>query len=727
MIRIIKKTKLFIYLGLFLVSFQTSAQDPNFHIYLAFGQSNMEGHARIRSQDTLGLEDRFKVLQGVDCPELNRKKGVWYTAKPPLVRCNTGLTPTDYFGREMIKNLPENVQIGVINVSVGGCKIELFDKENYKSYVETAPEWLKNMVKEYDGNPYGRLVELAKIAQKDGVIKGILLHQGESNTGDTSWPEKVKGVYDNLIKDLNLDPEKVPLLAGEMVSAKEAGACASMNEIIATLPDHIPNSYVISSKGCKAVEDRLHFSAEGYKMLGKRYAKKMLQLHGIVIPEDQNSKTSEIYNPIIQTNYTADPAPMVYNGTLYLYTSHDEDESTWFTMNDWRLYTTQDMVNWTDHGTVLSYKDFSWGKQNAWAPQAIEKDGKFYMYVPITSRERKNGIGVAVADSPYGPFKGPLGKPLISNSNADIDPTVFIDDDGQGYLFWGNPECYYVKLNEDMISLDGEISKIPNTIKAFGKRKGKKNDLRPTTYEEGPWLYKRNDLYYLIFAAGPIPEHIGYSTSENITGPYTYQGKVMAQEGGSFTNHPGIVDFKGNSYFFYHNAALPGGSGFTRSVAVEEAEFDKKGNLVQMKMTGGIKEALQSLNPYVINEAETIAWSEEVKANENEVVGVYVTAENQNAYTQVREVDFQHTSPVKFTARVGTVHNGNVSLEVRLDSKEGKKIADIEVLLTGGEDRWELVSSEISEKVTGVHDVYFVFKGKAPTNILHFDYWMFSR
>ena len=717
------KTKLLIYLGMFLVFCQATAQDPNFHIYLAFGQSNMEGHARIQPQDTAWVDQRFKVLQGVDCPDLNREKGVWYAAKPPLVRCNTGLTPTDYFGRAMIENLPENVQIGVINVSVGGCKIELFDKENYESYVETAPDWLKNMVKQYDGNPYGRLVELAKIAQKDGVIKGILVHQGESNTGDTTWPEKLKGVYDNLINDLKLDPKEVPLLAGEMVSAEEGGACASMNEIIATLPEHIPNSYVISSEGCDAVEDHLHFSAEGYKTLGRRYAQKMLQLQGITI---QNTPPTT-YNPIIQTNFTADPAPMVYNGTLYLYTSHDEDESTWFTMNDWRLYTTEDMVNWTDHGTVLSYKDFSWGKQNAWAPQAIERDGKFYMYVPITSREGKNGIGVAVADSPYGPFRDPLGEPLISNSNADIDPTVFIDDDGQAYLFWGNPECYYVKLNEDMISVDGAISKIPNTIEAFGKREGKVNELRPTTYEEGPWLYKRKDLYYLIFAAGPIPEHIGYATSKNITGPYSYQGKVMAQQGGSFTNHPGIVDFKGNTYFFYHNAALPGGSGFTRSVAVEKANFDKKGKLEQMKMTDGIKEALQTLNPYRKNEAETIAWSEGVKSKENELVGVYLTAKKNKAYTMVRAVDFQNSSPFKFSARVGTVHNGNVSLEVRLDSKEGQKIAEIKVPLTGGEDRWELVSSEISEKVTGVHDVYFVFKGKAATNILHFDYWMFSR
>ncbi|MDN3670404.1 glycoside hydrolase family 43 protein [Echinicola jeungdonensis] len=430
-------------------------------------------------------------------------------------------------------------------------------------------------------------------------------------------------------------------------------------------------------------------------------------------------------NPIIQTSYTADPAPMVYNDKVYLYTSHDEDNSTWFTMNDWRLYTTEDMVNWTDHGAVLSYKDFSWGKMNAWAPQCIERGGKFYMYVPITDRNNKNGIGVALADSPYGPFIDPLGKPLISNSMADIDPTVFVDDDGQAYLMWGNPVCYYVKLNEDMISLEGEIGQFPNTIAAFGKREGKEDPRRPTTYEEGPWLYKRNDLYYLLFAAGPLPEHIGYSTSPSPTGPWKYQGVLMPTEGRSFTNHPGIVDFKGKTYLFYHNGALPGGSGFTRSVCVDEVKFNEDGTIVPMKMTAGISKSLGTINPYIKNEAETIAWSEGVKANKNEVVGNFIIATKNEAYTQVKEVDFRDNGPAEFTARVGTVHNGNVSMEIRLDSLDGELLGTVNIPLTGGDDRWSLVSTEVNQ-VEGVHDLYFVFKGKAPNNILYFDYWRFS-
>ncbi|MES2775687.1 MAG: sialate O-acetylesterase [Bacteroidota bacterium] len=256
------------------------SQDPDFHIYLSLGQSNMEGAARFQPQDTVGVSKRFQVLEAVDCPNLGRVKGQWYTALPPLCRCRTGLGPTDYFGRTMVQNLPENIKVGVVNVAIGGCKIELFDKDNFSSYVSTAPGWLKNMVKEYDGNPYQRLVEMAKLAQKAGVIKGILLHQGESNTGDTLWPAKVKGVYDNLLKDLGLEAGSVPLLAGEMVPADQKGACASMNKIIATLPQVISKAFVIPSAGCEGVADHLHFSPAGYRELGRRYAAKMLAIEG---------------------------------------------------------------------------------------------------------------------------------------------------------------------------------------------------------------------------------------------------------------------------------------------------------------------------------------------------------------------------------------------------------------------------------------------------------------
>lgn len=269
------------------------SQDSNFYIFLCFGQSNMEGFPGVEPQDTVNINDHFKVLAAVDFPKLGREKGKWYTAVPPLCRPTTGLCPADYFGRTMVANLPKNIKVGVINVAVAGCKIELFEKNNYNAYADTAPSWMKNIIKQYNGNPYQYFVDMAKLAQKSGVIKGILLHQGESNTGDKDWPEKVKGIYDNLIKDLNLNPEKVPLLAGEVVNADEHGACASMNKIIDELPKTILNSYVISSAGCPARQPQyLHFTPEGYRMLGTRYADKMLSLLGYKITKTELQQTS---------------------------------------------------------------------------------------------------------------------------------------------------------------------------------------------------------------------------------------------------------------------------------------------------------------------------------------------------------------------------------------------------------------------------------------------------
>lgn len=279
------KTKLsfFTVLGLLLLNMNSFSQDKNFYIFLCFGQSNMEGNARkFEAQDSI-VDSRFQVMETVDCPNLNRIKGNWYPAIPPLCRCHTGLSPADYFGRTLVANLPKNIKVGVINVSIGGCKIELFDKDNYQSYAATAPSWMVGMIKEYDGNPYARLVEMAKLAQKDGVIKGILLHQGESNPNDSLWTTKVKGVYDNLMKDLSLDSKDVPLLAGETVNSDQGGACAGMNVFIGKLPQTIPNSYVIPSTGCIGIQDHLHFSAEGYRKLGKRYAAKMLSILGYQI------------------------------------------------------------------------------------------------------------------------------------------------------------------------------------------------------------------------------------------------------------------------------------------------------------------------------------------------------------------------------------------------------------------------------------------------------------
>jgi hypothetical protein len=252
--------------------------NKNFSIFLAFGQSNMEGFPGIEEADKGPVDARFQVFAAVDFPRQNREKGHWYPAVPPLSRPPAGIGPSDYFGRTLVAGLPEKIKVGVVTVAVPGCKIELFDKDHYAAYAETAPGWMKGVIAEYGGNPYQRLVDMARLAQKDGVIKGILLHQGESNTGDREWSGKVKVIYGNLLKDLRLKSKDVPLLVGEMVNADQQGACASMNNIIADIPKIIPTAHIISSAGCSARNDRLHFTPEGYRELGKRYGEKMLTL-----------------------------------------------------------------------------------------------------------------------------------------------------------------------------------------------------------------------------------------------------------------------------------------------------------------------------------------------------------------------------------------------------------------------------------------------------------------
>jgi hypothetical protein len=283
-----------VFLAASFISFTAEAvaqsPDPNLYIFLCFGQSNMEGFPGVEEQDKT-VDQRLQVLAAVDFPSLGRTKGNWYPAVPPLCRGSTGLCPADYFGRTMVANLPEEIKVGVVNVAVAGCKIELFDKDNFRTYAQSAPQWMANIIKTYDGNPYQYLVDTAKSAQKDGVIKGILLHQGESNTNDKEWPAKVKGIYDNLIKDLDLKAESVPLLVGEVMNADQHGACAGMNSIIAHLHKTIPNSYVISSAGCACRPDRLHFTPAGYRELGKRYGEKMLSVLGYEIAEPKPSDT----------------------------------------------------------------------------------------------------------------------------------------------------------------------------------------------------------------------------------------------------------------------------------------------------------------------------------------------------------------------------------------------------------------------------------------------------
>ncbi|MDE5724461.1 MAG: family 43 glycosylhydrolase, partial [Duncaniella sp.] len=374
--------------------------------------------------------------------------------------------------------------------------------------------------------------------------------------------------------------------------------------------------------------------------------------------------------------------------------------------------------------------DFDCDDDLAWAPQCIARDGKFYFYVPLHSKlSNTMAIGVAVGDTPIGPFKDAIGRPLVDGSWDYIDPTVFIDDDGQAYLYWGNPEIYYVKLNKDMVSFDGEVNKIEQTVEGFGAP-GPKERVKDAKYKdnytEGPWFYKRGGKYYLVYAAGGVPEHIAYSMSNAPTGPWKYMGEIMPLcDTGSFTNHAGVADYKGRSYFFYHTGKLPGGGGFGRSIAVEEFKYNPDGTFPTIMPTDEGASAIGMFNPYRRNEAETMAWSEGVGVEQNSRTGVYVSDIHNGDFVCLRNVNFGSGGPKTFGASVASALRGG-TLEVRLDKVDGELVASLNVPGTGGWEEWKYIETPTLTEIPGVHDIYFVFKGRKGPKLFNLDYWQFK-
>ena len=437
---------------------------------------------------------------------------------------------------------------------------------------------------------------------------------------------------------------------------------------------------------------------------------------------------STAQNPFVQTWCTSDPAPMVHNGRMYVYTGHDEDNADFFWMQEWRVYSTDDMVNWVDHGSPLALESFSWADDRAWASQCVERDGKFYWYICAHSKI-SNGmaIGVAVSDTPTGPFRDAIGKPLFENGSWDhIDPTVLIDDDGQAWLMWGNPQCYYLKLNRDMISYSGELGLLDMTEEAFGgpimskREKGKKYK---DSYVEGPWLTKRNGTYQLLYAAGGVPEHIAYSTASSPTGPWKYAGEIMPlSDTKSFTNHCGVADYKGHSYFFYHTGKLPNGGGFGRSVAVEEFKYNADGSFPTILPTDEGVKPIGKFDPYRKVEAETMAFSKGVKTEQNGQIGVYVTDIHNGDYIKLQNVHFCNKIPRTFTARIASGLRGG-QIEIRIDSIGGKLLGTVNVPGTGGWEQWQTITTDLTAIASGHHDMYFVFKGRKGPKLFNFDWW----
>jgi len=437
-------------------------------------------------------------------------------------------------------------------------------------------------------------------------------------------------------------------------------------------------------------------------------------------------------NPIIQTRFTADPAPLVHDGVVYLYTSHDEDDAEGFKMLDWRLYSSTDMANWTDRGVVASLKTFPWAVQtnDAWAPQVIARDGKFYLYVPISvAGSPKNVIAVAVADNPAGPFKDALGKPLIGPARDNIDPTAWIDDDGQAYLYWGNPNLWYVKLNKDMVSYSGPITKVEPGVR---------------DYQEGPWFYKRQGRYYMAFASTCCPEGIGYAMSDRPTGPWTYKGPIMDHDPRATGNHPGIIDYKGGSYVFgfsyEHNFALTPIHHERRSVSVAKFGYNADGTIPNLGWWDKASAPqIGTLNPYRRVEAETIAWTSRLKRDrdrpyawapgvttaQDDRAEVYVTRITDRGYIKVAGVDFGRIGAKTFVAGLA---NGRPdgAIELRLDRVDGPVIGTLRVEATGAAGQWREQSTLVTA-ATGVRDLFLVFKGSGDSPLFDFDYWRFEQ
>ena len=443
----------------------------------------------------------------------------------------------------------------------------------------------------------------------------------------------------------------------------------------------------------------------------------------------------EINLPLFQTKYTADPSPLVVGDRLFLFTSHDaspedipdvnEKSSAGFFMYDWLLWSTTDMVNWTEHGAVASLKDFPWrSRENgAWAIQTVERNGKYYLYAPLHG----HGIGVLVADSPYGPFKDPLGKPLVWDQSNwyDIDPSAYTDSDGQAYLYWGNPHTFYARLNEDMTSLTDSVVRLPH-IKH---------------YQEGPWFYKRDGKYYCAFASTCCPEALGYAMSDSPTGPWEWKNYIMRPTLRDRGNHPGICDFKGHSYVFGQNYDLMHLDTFIhherRSVSAAEITYNPDGTIQEVPywLDQQPLKQLQWLNPFQRVEAETMAWGYGLKSAKMGIENTGVVADmptstgqrnmyiydlNDGEFIKLRGVDFgQGAKSFAITAAA----TAGCTVTLRLDSQDGPVIGTVTITSTGSVEKYKSFKAKVAN-ASGVHDLYLCFSGTSGDTRL--DWWQFK-
>lgn len=428
-------------------------------------------------------------------------------------------------------------------------------------------------------------------------------------------------------------------------------------------------------------------------------------------------------NPAISAMYTPDPAPYVHDGKVYLFVDHDEDDALYFKMKDWLLFSTDDMVNWTYLGTPVTTGTFAWAAQGdrAWASQAVEHHGKWYWYICCNTADGKDALGVAVADQPQGPYTDAIGGPLAVGFSF-IDPTVFVDDDGTPYLFWGNKSFYYGELNQDMVSFRNGYQEVPgfHDPACFGPLQMKMDwsvghDVSLPQYEEGPWVMKRGDTYYCSYPAGGVPEYMAYSTAPSIHGPWTFRGRIMDEAENSFTIHGGNITYKGHDYMFYHNGQLPNGGGFRRATCVEEFQFNADGSIPFIPFTREGVKPVGTVNPYQRVEAETMSQSWGLKLDRTAGDEHWVTSVHNGDWLRIREVDFGQGASHQCTIAVrGFRHEGVV--EFYLNSLGGRPFAHFDVK---GDGQYTVdVKGELKDK----HDVYIIFRD-SDEEMFDLDWW----
>ena len=559
--------------------------DPNFFIYLCFGQSNMEAGARPAEQD-LGFDDpRFSFMAAVDMPSMDRTKGNWYTAVPPICREGNNMGPVDFFGRRMIEVLPEQHRVGVINVSVAGAKLELWDKDACADYLameaaDPGRGWLVNMAKAYDMNPYQRIVEVARIAQKSGVIKGMLVHQGESNPDDSLWCGRLKKIHDDLCHDLGLNPDEIPLLAGELKQAEEGGVCAAFNDVVLShLPEVMPNGYVISSLGCQSVGDQFHFSTEGMRLLGRRYADKMLELQGFRQVEKRTltlkpSKLGINISPTLSGIFFEDInqsldggicAQLIQNNSFQAYNVPDAPESEF-------SYCDTTFFGWT-----VQSRGAAVGQAHAVADKPLVKDlRRYYDYDPDDKYDDElryqqysvrfdiadPGDGYGIAANGYGISEFKWGWGLSFNNNtqtASIPAEQGVSYDFSLYLqgdsYPGSVKVFLEdsegSVNSDVVTISG----LQNDWKQYtGQLKAQRSaDSRLVILADAAgtfWL----DFVTLVPEASRLWENGKY-------GPFRKDlMQALADLHPKFMRFPGGCASEGPNYFgqpFWKNSAGP--------------------------------------------------------------------------------------------------------------------------------------------------------------------------